>query len=85
MAVIRTRLFCTGPFGFGGAIGTGTGTTAWLGGVDRDIPRMFGGDMRFNGWRRRCFFLGVDKRREQQSSVTDDKNAFHGRKGSKVK
>jgi hypothetical protein len=38
---------------------------------------MFGGDLRFNGRRRRCFFLGVDNRREQQS-VTDDKNAFHG-------
>src|SRR5262245_25876863 len=38
VAVIRTRLFCTGPFGFGGAIGTGTGITAWLGGLDRDMP-----------------------------------------------
>jgi len=36
--VIRTRLFWIGPFGFGGAIGTGTGTTPWLGGVDRDMP-----------------------------------------------
>jgi hypothetical protein len=46
---------------------------------------MFGGDLRFNWRRRRGSFLGVRKRREQQSSVTDYKNAFHGRKGSKVK
>jgi len=34
VAVIRTRLFWTGPFGFGGAIRTGTGTTSCAGGLD---------------------------------------------------
>jgi len=32
VAVIRTKLFCTGPFGFGGTMGTGT-TAGGGGGV----------------------------------------------------
>jgi hypothetical protein len=38
VAVIRTKLFWIGPFGFGGAIGTGTGTTACAGGLDLGGP-----------------------------------------------
>jgi hypothetical protein len=44
---------------------------------------MLGGNLLFN--RRRGFaFLGVHNRREQQSSVTDDRNAFHGGKARKL-
>ena len=85
MAVIRTRLFWTGPFGFGGAIGTGTGTTAWLGGVDRDMPGCSAGTCGSTGGGAGVSSWARTKGANSKASVTDDKNAFHGQKGSKLK